>query len=377
MDAKAALNERTEMLDNVYNFRPNKRVPLGANFHSWQMLDAGYTFTEALGSYELMEKINREFHERYQFDVYIDLLTRNPMQISDLIGGFHKIDATGEQIYVEDHCILEAEEYPEFIEDPAKVYWTDIFRRHCKKNVTLGELRQAAYKYRDYLEYSGKMLDIYIKEYGVLMYYCSFAQNPFEQIFLNLRGMREVSYDLRKNKSQLKEVLDKIFETETLPNLNFALTREWTGFVAPISLAFLGHSVLSVRQFEEFFWPYLKKVIDAAVQHKKRIMAFSESTILRFAEFFQEIPKGVLLLHPEQDDIFEVRKKLPNIALSGGMYASLLGEGTEEQCVNRAKELIDTMGDGYVLSQDKMMSFRPDCKRENLLAVNEFVRNYH
>jgi hypothetical protein len=81
-------------------------------------------------------------------------------------------------------------------------------------------------------------------------------------------------------------------------------------------------------------------------------------------------------MHLEQDDIFEVRKKLPNVALAGGMTTDLLGHSTKEQCVNYARKLIDTLGDGFALSQNKMMSFRNDAKRENVIAVNEFARSY-
>ncbi len=98
--------------------------------------------------------------------------------------------------------------------------------------------------------------------------------------------------------------------------------------------------------------------------------------MLRFVEFFQDIPKGQLMIHLEQDNIFEMRKKLPNICFAGGMTTDLLGHGTPRQCVDYAKKLIDELGDGYVFSTNKMVSYRNDCKRENLLAVTEFVRNY-
>jgi hypothetical protein len=71
-----------------------------------------------------------------------------------------------------------------------------------------------------------------------------------------------------------------------------------------------------------------------------------------------------------------MRKKLPNICFVGGMSTDLLGNGTEQQCVDYAKKLIDELGDGYVFSANKMISFKNDCKRENLLAVTEFVLNY-
>jgi hypothetical protein len=71
-----------------------------------------------------------------------------------------------------------------------------------------------------------------------------------------------------------------------------------------------------------------------------------------------------------------MRKRLPNVALAGGMKTCLLGYGTNEQCVDYATTPIDTLGAGFVLSQDKMISYRNDVRRENLLAVNEFARNY-
>ena len=58
------------------------------------------------------------------------------------------------------------------------------------------------------------------------------------------------------------------------------------------------------------------------------------------------------------------------------MTAALLGNGTPEQCVDRVKYLANELGDGFILSQDKMMAFRNDCRRENLEAVCEYVNNF-
>ena len=42
------------------------------------------------------------------------------------------------------------------------------------------------------------------------------------------------------------------------------------------------------------------------------------------------------------------------------------------------KKLIDTLGEGggYILTTDKMISYRTDCRPENLKAVNETAFNY-
>lgn len=66
------------------------------------------------------------------------------------------------------------------------------------------------------------------------------------------------------------------------------------------------------------------------------------------------------------------------MALFGGMPCTLLGKGTQEECVDYAKRLIDELGrdGGFILSQDKMVSFASDCKPENLKAVSQLVHTY-
>ena len=41
--------------------------------------------------------------------------------------------------------------------------------------------------------------------------------------------------------------------------------------------------------------------------------------------------------------------------------------------MEEARKLIGDLGNGFIVSSDKMLSFQDDCKRENLLAVNEYI----
>ena len=146
--------------------------------------------------------------------------------------------------------------------------------------------------------------------------------------------------------------------------------QKYTGFMALYIhyLYLLGKA--GQRQYTPKMTPHLH------IEHNQQIYLFAEASILHFAEYFEEVPKGVLMIHLEQDDIFEFRKRLPNIAVAGGMPAVLLGHGTKEECVDYAKKLIDELGDGFVLCQNKMIAYRSDCTRENLMAVCDFARNY-
>jgi hypothetical protein len=199
---------------------------------------------------------------------------------------------------------------------------------------------------------------------------------PFETLFNTLRGMKEVSLDVRKRKQEMKEAMDAMFEA-SWPIVERAVKDDdLTGYMCSINVGFLAHSVLSVDQFGELYWPYVKRILDALIANNKALFIFGESHMLRLAEFFEDVPKGHILYHIEQDDIFAVRKRLPNLALAGGMPTELLGRGTKQECIDYARHLIDTLGDGFVMSQNKMMSFRKDATRENVIAVNDFARNY-
>ena len=375
MDAKALLQERLELFHNAFKFKQNKRVPLYGNFFTWKVLDAGYKLSEVLYDNDLMEKVVVEFHERYNYDIYFDLGTRNPLRIAKEMGRtFHYIGETDETVQVNDYHLLERDEFKEFAANPMGAYFTKVLKNACKPGITLSELKSAMMQFAAFAAFNAKMTARFANEFGIPPLYKGLGGNPFEAFFGTLRGIKGLALDIRKCKDELKEAMDALFELRGAPNLITPV--DGTGFVADFFTAFLGHSILSVKQFEELYWPYVKRIVDFAVEHNKTIFVFCESTMLRFAEFFQDIPKGIMLIHIEQDNIFEFRKKLPNIAVAGGMPIDLLGYGTKEQCIDHAKELIDTLGEGFVLSQDKMISYRNDAKRENLLAVNDFARNY-
>ena len=136
---------------------------------------------------------------------------------------------------------------------------------------------------------------------------------------------------------------------------------------------------LNRRQFERWLWPDLRAQLDLLNEKDMTVRLFMEGSSKPFWDHFADYKKGVITMHPEADDPFEMRKALPNCAILGGMPVELLGRGTPEECVARAKALVDGLGGlegGLVLSQDKMGTFKTDADPANLKAVSEFIVNY-
>ncbi len=331
---------------------------------------------EASLDLDLMEEIVREFHERYQFDMYEDLGTRNLFCVSDPLGdpGYVVNDETG-IINAPDLCLLEDSEYDEIIADPVMFGWTKVFPRKFG-DFTYEQFRRAVQGFIRFKTYSAHIAKVFAEEYGVPRLKGSVHISPLEDLFSwGLRGFKAFSRDMRRNPEKVDAYIDAN-EPAMLAGAKAALEKKDPTAVFDVYTVLLADSCMKPKQFERFYYRSLKKLLDLAVEYDGMVTFFCEASFLRFKDFFQDVPRGKLAVTIEQDDPFQVRKECPNIAIIGGMPATLLGTGTPEECVDYAKNLVDDLGNGFILGQSKMISFRNDCKRENLLAVQEFALNY-
>jgi len=366
------------MVDNVFEFRRNDRTLWGSNVYTWAILDDGLRLNEALYDYDKLMTVMKHQAERYHFDIYMDVQNRNPQRATTLLGGgWTRIDDDKQSVLVLDHQVLHDDEYDDFTKNPTEYFYTHALKRYCKEGITMGEIKVAIREYADFWKHVEERKAMLRDEYGSMQFFRYFVKSPYEDYWQDHRGMRATALDIRRHPDKLKEVLDCYFETQTKPALAVGMqTTDYTGYVSPMNTAMLACNYLNIKQFEKFYWPYFKEILDACIEHKQRIFFFVEGVMIRFADYLSYIPKGNAMLCLEQDDLREVRKALPNIALCGGMPSVMLGSGTPEECVDYAKNLIDDLGDGFILCQDKMLSYKNDAQRETLQAVSDFVLNY-
>ena len=386
MDMNELRLERISIFKNAVTGKETPlRVPHYGNFWSWKVLDAGYKLSDALYNYETYEKVLRHFADNYKMDLVSDLGIRNPLKVTNSLGNTeYKIDDDTGMIQVNDQCFMEADEYDQLIKDPRKFIWETVIPR---KYPLLREKNNSA-AFRTFLEYqrenstwTARYRDIYRDEYG---YPSTFAptqpspNNAFEMLFTRLRGIVGICRDIQKCPDKVLAAIDAMDEAFILPA--FARAKSAPKGTNPntcfdFTMGLLAHTILSPKQFEKFYWPALKRLMDYAEEYDKIGHIFSEGDSTRFYDFFQEFPKNRICVVVEMDDVFEMKKKLPHITVGGGMPALLLGTGTPDECVAYAKRLIDELGYDYhyVFAEDKMMSFHADCKAENLKAVCDYV----
>ena len=139
----------------------------------------------------------------------------------------------------------------------------------------------------------------------------------------------------------------------------------------------MAYTLLSPKQFEKFYWPWMKKFFDYTTELDQTAFIYAEGALMNKVEFLQDLDEKRFGILVEQDDPVEIRKRLPNFTLIGGYPTSMLGKSTPEACIAKVDEMMETVNyDGnWIFSWDKLASFDGDIKHENLAAVMDHVRS--
>ena len=159
--------------------------------------------------------------------------SRNAVRVTALLGGgVTRIDDAAESVYVIDHSFMEGGEYAEFNANPYQFYFSKIFRRYAKPELTMAELKVAIREWSLWRAGNTARNQMLVDEYGCLLYFRTFPDCPLESLFGRNRGIKGLSIDLRKRKDEVKEYCDRYFETITKPMLRSALEGGKGGYTA-------------------------------------------------------------------------------------------------------------------------------------------------
>ncbi len=387
-DKSKLLAERVQLYKDAAKHKKTSRVLNLANIWTWKIFDSGYKMSEALFDYNKMEEVVCKFQEKYQFDYYMDFGLRNPLRISDALGfSDYVIDDDACALgFASDINYMTPEDYDLILENYDKFLWTRYFpakySKLCGPNgkEMVNKAAKELIKFQDFCTHINNKME---NDYGVppelSMGIPSFS-NFFENLYFAFRGMKALSVDLRRIPNKIKAVCQAQGNSRAFEKYKATIQPGTDMNSGPDFVVWLlAHVILSKKQFEEFYWPYLKEIFDFAEKYDKIVHIFNEGENSRLYDFYKQAPKGHVVVHFENDDLFKAKKEIGDIVcLCGGMPVDLLARGTKKKCVDYAKRLIDELAcdGGFIFSQDKMISYPSDCSAENLKAVNEFVHEY-
>ncbi len=388
MNNTELIKYRTELFRDASGFKKVDRVPHLSFAVTWKILDAGYKLSEGLRNYDVMTKAICAHQDKYNFDAIFELGVRNIVRLVDHLGGGTYIinDDIG-AIEYKDNALVELDELDEYMKDPTKFIWE---KGMCKKypkwadgTIAVADLQKCFDEQKAFLKYFSNMKKILSKQYGLPTFTAqSVPCYPgIDFLFNSILGIKNLSIIMRRDPGKVDEAVKVTNEFFQVPGIAALKKRKGPNPKAcyDYDIALLVHTILNRKQFDRWLWPDLKDQLDLLNEKDMTVRLFMEGHSKPFWDHLQDYKKGIITMHLEQDDPFECRQALPNCAILGGMDLLTLGNGTPEQCVDRAKALIDGLGaldGGFILSQDKMVTYAVDAKSENMKAVSDFVLNY-
>ncbi|ATW27285.1 uroporphyrinogen decarboxylase family protein [Candidatus Formimonas warabiya] len=197
---------------------------------------------------------------------------------------------------------------------------------------------------------------------------------PFDVISDLLRGMRGAMMDMFQVPDKLIAAQEKLLplllgaaiqgaKASGNPRVFIPLHRGADGFMSP-------------KQFEKFYWPFLKKILLGLIEEDLTPIPFFEGVYDQRLEYLQELPKGKILGWFDRSNMVRVKEMLKDtMAITGGMPASLLQTGTPESVKEYTKKLIDTVGKdgGYMMNSSTVLD---EAKPELVKVWVDFTREY-
>ncbi|MBN1366481.1 MAG: hypothetical protein JW967_00955 [Dehalococcoidales bacterium] len=198
---------------------------------------------------------------------------------------------------------------------------------------------------------------------------------PFDIIGDFLRGTKGIMTDMYRQPDKLMAALDLITDLQikkTLAGVNMS-----GGLIVGFPLHKGDDTFMSLKQYQTFYWPSLKKTIEAFVNEGLIVSLYAEGYYESRLETIKDVPEGAVLWQFEKTDMTKAKNVLGGIAcISGNVPASLLYSGTPQDVKEYCRKLIEACGKGggYILTGEAHMEKAHSA--DNLHAMIEAVKEY-
>jgi uroporphyrinogen-III decarboxylase len=409
-EAEKNYKTRAQRLLDVYNVREPDRVPVSIPVGFMPAYQAGIDLRTAMYDPAKAVEAWAAFNRNFELDFYASAAAVPPGEVMEALG--YKMylwpghglpaDATGFQ-FVEGEYMT-ADEYDDLIRDPSD-FW---IRRYLPRvfgalepfktlapltNIneivhvipavmpfTRPEARQSLQALID----AGKELEAWNEviakmnrrglELGFPVARQVFAKAPFDIIGDTLRGTQGIMMDMYRRPEKLLKALEAVTEFTIAATL--AQAQELRALLVMFPLHKGADGWMSEEQFKKFYWPYLKRFIDALVADGLIVSLFAEGSYNTRLELVNEFPKGSVSWLFDQTDMARAKQVLGNnCCIAGNVPSSMLFSGAPQEVKEYCRKLIEVCGQGggFILA--------PGCvdvaaKPENINAMMEAAREY-
>ncbi len=374
------------------NAKPDK-VPLRPFVAEFTATYAGYTCQEVAHDYNKAFDAARKCAADFDWDAVVGNMVYVWTALTQAIGlkyygvpgvdipadtGFQYIEPPEEKAY------MLPEEYDDLIADPVGFLYNTWLPRVSADVVPIGEpatcrnnlsFVKGAMAMLQYFYAFGPQGEALRRDSGTVSAIAGILKAPMDILADKLRGYLGLCTDLIERPQKVQAACEAL-----APHLlHVALSGADPAGNVPISIWMHRGCVpfISPEHFNTIYWPTLKPIIEGIWAAGHQTLFYAEGNWNAHLDSFLELPAGSIIYHVDQDDIFDVHKKVGSkFAISGGIPNFLLCYGTQQQVKDCCKKVIDGVaGDGgYIMDAGAIV--QNVAKVENMRAMTEACRQY-
>ena len=200
--------------------------------------------------------------------------------------------------------------------------------------------------------------------------------SPYDLVADYFRGARSMMTDLYRKKEQLLELLDRA--RVWLTRLTIANARAAGHPIVMIPIHWAPDAFMSDRQFKEFYWPTLRRLMIDMIDAGLIPMPLWEADCTKRLEVIADIPKGKCIYWFERTDMVKAYEVLGDVvALRGNLSPSMMTTGTPDDVDAAVRDLAkNVFHKGGKLLLDCAFGVPDETPVENVRAMFRAARKY-
>jgi hypothetical protein len=409
-EARKNYRERAQRFVSAYKVEEPDRVPVTLPLGNSPAYMAGFDLHTCMYDYEKSRQAWRKFYDEFETDSAVSPGMVLPAKIYDMLGyrlyawPGHGLPLNASNIqFVEGEYMME-DEYKLLINDPSdfwlRVYIPRIFSafepfKFLSPLTTMieapgswfmsfmsPELQASAQKLIDVgKEFTAwtKMIGDFTRwaqESGYPAGRMTFCKAPFDTIGDTLRGTKGIIMDMFRRPDTLIEAMDVVADFTIKQTVAAAKASKAITAFFPLHKGADGF--MSPKQFEKFYWPSLKKVLEGLLDEGIKPELFAEGTYTSRLETVNEFPKGAVSWLFDKTDMAAAKKTLGSrCCISGNVPSSLMVTGGPKDVKEYCRKIIELCapGGGFILAGGAQVDQgNPDNLRAMMEAAKEFGR---
>jgi uroporphyrinogen-III decarboxylase len=197
---------------------------------------------------------------------------------------------------------------------------------------------------------------------------------PFDYFADTLRGTHGIAMDMFRQPKKLHEAMEYWLNLSIKTSIkNYPMTS------CPVCMMPLhkgDDAFMSDKQFEEFYWPYLRRLFLAMIDEGLVPMPFAEGRYNNRLKQIADTPRSSVIWYFDQTDMKEAKHLIGDTCcIAGNVPTSVVMKGTVQQVKDNCRKLIEdcATGGGFILAGGANID---NGKIENLQAMMDAAKEY-